>query len=106
MTRARIPEVRPVQPPPLKPGVVVRLEGIYEVDPKLMSAYPQQHMPVWDTLRIVHAREDYLEWMHGHFAPRRWSAERDQVIDSGFERQGFTAARASDRSDQISRRTV
>jgi hypothetical protein len=88
MNDPRLPEAHPV-----RPGVVTRIDSIYEVDPQLMRAYPQQRMPVEETRRIVAARHDFLEWMHGHFAPRRWSGERDEIIPSGFDRQGFTPPR-------------
>jgi hypothetical protein len=81
------------EPKPVTPGVVTRIDGIYEVDPNLMRAYPQEPMPVDETRRIVAARHELLEWMHGHFAPRRWSAERDEIVPSGFNRQGFTPPR-------------
>jgi hypothetical protein len=78
---------------PVTRGVVVRVEGVYEVDPALMRFFPQQAMPVEETQRIVAARHDFLEWMHGHFAPNRWSADREKIIPSGFDRQGFTPPR-------------
>jgi hypothetical protein len=55
---------------------VMRFDGIHEVDPRLMQQVPQQPFPNWDTLRIVHGREDHLEWMHRHFA---------QTVISGAE---------------------
>jgi hypothetical protein len=88
MDESRLPRARPV-----RTGVVTRLDGIYEVDPQLMRAYPQQRMQVAETRRIIAARHDFLEWMHGHFARHRWSGERDEVIPSGFDRQGFTPPR-------------
>lgn len=47
---------------------VMRVDGIYEVDPRLMQQVPQQPFPNWDTLRIAHSREHHLAWMHRHFA--------------------------------------
>jgi hypothetical protein len=68
-----------VTPPPARQTSevsVMRLDGIYEVDPRLMQQVPQQAFPNWDTLRIAHGREDHLEWMHHHFA---------QTVISGAE---------------------
>jgi hypothetical protein len=88
MDDRRLPEARPV-----RPGVVTRIDGVYEVDPELMRSYPQQAMSIEETLRIVAARHGLLEWMHGHFAAYRWSSERDEIVPSGFDRQGFTPPR-------------
>jgi hypothetical protein len=61
-------------PPPARrvsDGAIMRFEGIYEVDPELMSAHlTQQSFPNWDTLRIAHSREDHLEWMQRHWASK------------------------------------
>jgi hypothetical protein len=81
------------EPQPVRPGVVMRLEHVYEVDPALMRVFPQQSMPPAETRRIVASRHDFLEWMHGHFSPRRWSAEEEAIKPSGFDRQGFTPPR-------------
>jgi hypothetical protein len=44
-------------------------EHVFEVDPRLMERHVlQQTFPNWDTLRIMHARHDHLDWMHRHFA--------------------------------------
>jgi hypothetical protein len=53
----------------------MRLDHVYEVDPQLMQAFPQQDMPVWDTQRLVEGRWDHLAWIHDHFA--------DEVIVAG-----------------------
>ena len=66
---------KPPDPKPVKDGVITRVEHIYEVDPKLMELFPQQDIPLWDTVRIVSGRTDHLNWMHDHFA--------DSVIDLG-----------------------
>lgn len=48
---------------------VTRFEHGFEVDPRLMDQWVlQQTFPNWDTLRIMSARGDHLEWMHRHFA--------------------------------------
>jgi hypothetical protein len=48
---------------------IMRFEDVYEVDPALMSEHlTQQSFPNWDTLRIVQARHDHLDWMHRHWA--------------------------------------
>lgn len=44
-------------------------DHLFEVDPRLMTDHVrQQYMPVWDTVRIAHARVEHLEWMHRHWA--------------------------------------
>ena len=44
---------------------------VFEVDPRLMERWVlQQSFPNWDTLRIMNARHDHLDWMHAHFASR------------------------------------
>ena len=44
-------------------------EHVFEVDPRLMERWVlQQTFPNWDTLRIMNARHDHLDWMHKHFA--------------------------------------
>ncbi|WP_433298719.1 hypothetical protein ACQPZQ_21770 [Pseudonocardia sp. CA-142604] len=46
-------------------------EHVYEVDPRLMQRWVlQQTFPNWDTLRIMNARHDHLDWMHRHFADK------------------------------------
>ncbi len=67
-----------VTPPPARQTsevTVMRFDGVYEVDPRLMAQVPQQPFPNWDTLRIVHGREDHLAWMHRHFATTVVSGE-------------------------------
>ena len=76
MNGFRLKAERPPEPQPIKDGVVMRLEHVYEVDPELMSEHTtQQRFPAWDTLRIVDSRWDHLAWMHDHFADRVISAE-------------------------------
>lgn len=69
------------QPPPdprrVNGAVVMRFDHVYEIDPELMAQTGQQQMPAWDTMRIVHARLDHLDWMHSHFA--------DEVLLAGEE---------------------
>lgn len=59
-------------PPPAVPVTDVAqttFEHVYEVDPRLMQRHVlQQTFPNWDTLRIMHSRQDHLAWMHAHFA--------------------------------------
>ncbi|MCH6169955.1 MULTISPECIES: hypothetical protein [Pseudonocardia] len=46
-------------------------EHVFEVDPRLMQRWVlQQTFPNWDTLRIMNARHDHLDWMHRHFADK------------------------------------
>ena len=65
------------EPRRINDDVVMRFEHVYEVDPSLMELTGQQHMPAWDTQRIVDGRWDYLDWMHDHFA--------DEVLLAGEE---------------------
>ena len=43
----------------------------------------QQTFPNWDSLRIMNARRDHLDWMHRHFADTRGhrlgAARRDRL---------------------------
>jgi hypothetical protein len=59
---------RPPEPRPVKDGVIMRFDHVYEVDPQLMQAFPQQDMPAWDTKRLVDSRWEHLDWIHKHFA--------------------------------------
>ena len=72
----RLGDQRPPEPRPVKDGVVVRFDHVYEVDPELMQAFPQQDMPAWDTKRLVDSRWEHLDWIHDHFA--------DEVIVPGL----------------------
>jgi hypothetical protein len=46
-------------------------EHVFEVDPRLMERWVlQQTFPNWDSLRIMNARHDHLDWMHQHFAEK------------------------------------
>ena len=55
---------------------ITRFEHVYEVDPKLMVEHVnQQTFPNWDTLRIVGARHEHLQWMHNHWADKALSCE-------------------------------
>lgn len=55
---------------------ITRFEHVYEVDPELMVQHVnQQTFPNWDTLRIVHSRHAYLQWMHDHWATTVISGE-------------------------------
>ncbi len=71
----KLGDQRPPEPRPIRDGVVMRIDHVYEVDPELMHAFPQQNMPVWDTKRIVDGRWDHLAWIQDHFA--------DEVIVAG-----------------------
>jgi hypothetical protein len=56
---------------------IERFEGVFEVDPELMTAHVvQQAFPNWDTLRIVASRHDHLDWMHRHWAGKVVSGQR------------------------------
>lgn len=65
-------------------GVIMRLDGIYEVDPDLMEThFRQQNMPRWDTERIVGSRNDHLDWMHTHFAYETLVAGEEDELETG-----------------------
>jgi hypothetical protein len=64
--------------PRLPPGVIDK-DGHYEVDPALMSVYPQ-FVTDFEVERIMSARLDYLHWVQRHFA--------DQVLPAHPERPG------------------
>jgi hypothetical protein len=65
-------------------GVIMRLDGVYEVDPGLMQThFKQQTMPMWDTERIVESRNDHLAWMHEHFSYETLVAGEDSELDKG-----------------------
>jgi hypothetical protein len=50
---------------------ITRFAHVFEVDPRLMERWVlQQTFPNWDTLRIMNARHDHLDWMHRHFAQK------------------------------------
>ena len=61
----------PPEPRRVTRQVVMRFEHVFEVDPGLMTKFPQQHMPSWDTRRIVAARWDHLDDVHRQFADGR-----------------------------------
>jgi hypothetical protein len=71
----KLGDQRPPEPRPIRDGVVMRVDHVYEVDPELMQTFPQQDMPVWDTNRIVESRWEHLAWIQDHFA--------DEVIVAG-----------------------
>jgi hypothetical protein len=58
----------PPEPRRVTDHVVMRFDHVFEVDPGLMSQFPQQRMPAWDTKRIVAARRDHLDDVHRQFA--------------------------------------
>lgn len=74
MVGFRLKNQQAPEPRPVAPGVVVRFDHVYEVDPAKMTIVSQHDMPAWDTFRIVGSRHDYLAWMHDHFAGRVLSA--------------------------------
>jgi hypothetical protein len=73
----RLGDQKPPEAQRVNDTVVMRFEHVYEVDPALMESTGQQHVPAWDTKRIVDSRWDHLDWMHDHFA--------DEVILAGEE---------------------
>ena len=72
----RLAAQRPPDAQRINDQVVMRFEHVYEVDPALMTEHtPQQHIPAWDTRRIVASRWEHLAWMHDHFADSVVSGE-------------------------------
>ena len=76
MTIFRLGEQAPPEAKRINDDVVERYEHVYEIDPEKMQTFPQQDQPAWDTMRIVAARWDHLDWMHAHFA--------DDVLSTGL----------------------
>lgn len=61
----------PPEPQRASEVAITTFEHVFEVDPRLMERWVlQQTFPNWDTLRIMNARHDHLEWMHRHFAEK------------------------------------
>lgn len=59
----------PPEPQRASDVAVTTHEHLYEVDARLMERWVlQQTFPNWDSLRIMNARHDHLDWMHRHFA--------------------------------------
>jgi hypothetical protein len=59
----------PPEPQRASDVAVTTHEHVYEVDPRLMERWVlQQEFPNWDSLRIMNARHQHLDWMHKHFA--------------------------------------
>jgi len=59
----------PPEPERVSDVAITTFEHVYEVDPRLMQRWVlQQTFPNWDSLRIMASRQDYLDWMHRHFA--------------------------------------
>ena len=81
-------QVTPPEARQITDVTVMRHEGIYEVDPRLMQQVPQQPFPNWDTLRIAHSREDHLAWMHRHFARTVISGAQILADDAPEEAHG------------------
>jgi hypothetical protein len=77
----RLQAERPPDPRPVAEGVVMRLDGVYEIDPDRMQVITQQSMPVSDTLRIVDSRWEHLGWMHDHWADNVLSAEDEEQTE-------------------------
>ena len=71
----RLKVQRPPDPNPVKEGVVMRFDHVYEIDPERMKVFKQQEIPAWDTIRIVSNRWEHLHWMHLHFADSVISGE-------------------------------
>jgi hypothetical protein len=77
MSAFRLGEQRPPEPRRVNDDVVMRFDGVYEVEPSKMRVFAQQDMPAWDTHRIVESRWEHLDWMHDHFA--------DEVLSTGLD---------------------
>ena len=83
MSIFRLGDQTPPEPQRINDAVVMRFEHVYEVDPALMEVTGQQHVPAWDTKRIVDSRWDHLDWMHMHFA--------DEVLLAGEDSETMPA---------------
>ncbi len=83
MSIFRLGDQTPPEPQRVTDTVVMRFEYVYEVDPALMERTGQQHVPAWDTKRIVDSRWDHLDWMHAHFA--------DEVLLAGEDSETMRA---------------
>jgi hypothetical protein len=77
MSIFRLGDQTPPEPRRVNDDVVMRFDDVYEVEPSKMRVFRQQELPAWDTMRIVDARWDHLDWMHDHFA--------DEVLLAGME---------------------
>jgi hypothetical protein len=61
----------PPAPPRVSDVALTTFEHVFEVDPRLMQRWVlQQAFPNWDSLRVMNARRDHLDWMHRHFAEK------------------------------------
>lgn len=79
---------RPPKGKPIKEGVIMRFDHVYEIDPAKMQVFPQQEMAAWDTQRIVKNRWEHLAWMHDHFADKVISGEELEKEAVGEEEKG------------------
>lgn len=62
-------QLTPPEPERVSDVAITTFEHVFEVDPRLMERWVlQQEFPNWDSLRIMNARHDHLDWMHRHFA--------------------------------------
>lgn len=76
MTSFRLADQQPPEPRHVAPGVVMRYEGIYEVDPALMQEHVrQQPLLDWDHQRIARARADFVAWMEHDLADKVLSGQ-------------------------------
>ncbi len=72
----RLSVQRPPEARRINDDVVMRLDHVYEVDPRLMTEHvSQQDLPNWEIQRIVASRWEHLAWMHDHFADSVVSGE-------------------------------
>ncbi len=61
----------PPEPARVTDVAITTFEHVFEIDARLMQRWVlQQTFPNWDTLRIMNARHDHLDWMHRHFAEK------------------------------------
>lgn len=100
MSIFRLGEQRPPEPRRVNDHVVMRFDDIYEVEPALMQRTKMQHVPAWDTKRIVDSRWDHLAWMHDHFADDVLLAGEDsETLPPGT--RGMPSEKESDRPDDV-----
>ena len=100
MSIFRLGEQKPPEPRRINDVVVMRYDHVYEVEPALMEHTGMQHVPAWDTKRIVDNRWDHLDWMNDHFA--------DEVLLAGEESEtlppddrGMPSEEESDPPDDV-----
>ena len=94
-------QMQPPEPRRVSEVAITTHEHVFEVDPRLMERWVlQQTFPNWDSLRIMNARGDHLDWMHAHFAyERRRRARRSSPRSTRKPRRHPMQARMPQTND-------